>query len=95
MKLEANLGTVHILYGNFEQARKLLEKALDYYQSLNDPLRTIYCMSNLGEACMGSGDYEQAMVLYTEVMGMAVEAREDTIVEEAAIGLGKLPSVTA
>ncbi len=35
MKLEANLGTVHILYGNFEQARKLLEKALDYYQSLN------------------------------------------------------------
>lgn len=90
MQLKAHLGTLVIMDHDYDQGENLLTKCLSYYEAVGDPLRSLYCRSNLGLALLGLGRVEDAKICYTEAMSQALGLQEDRIVQEAAIGLGKV-----
>lgn len=90
MKLTANLGSLHILLGNYEDAITYSQSVLSYYTSINDSKSRLYCLSNLGEAYLGIGKYKESQVYYQEAMDLAVKSKEDIILEKSAVGLSRL-----
>jgi len=90
MKFTANLGTMHILFGNHEDALAYLQIAHDYYTSNNDAVRRLYCLANLGEAYYNSGKMTESKAHYEEALTIALASEENVIVEEAAVGLSRL-----
>jgi len=83
-----NLGNVHYLMGNFEEAIKFHEKRLEIAKEFSDKNAQRRAYTNLGNAYVFSGNFETAAQHYKKSLLLSQELGDKAVEAQACYSLG-------
>jgi tetratricopeptide (TPR) repeat protein len=89
-EMQTNIGLVHRLLGEHQQALNMMESALAIFQSLNDSLRVAKVLGNMGGVYAALGNKEQAYNSYRQAADIFDEMGEKKLYGETLIAMGDL-----
>lgn len=89
-EMQTNIGLVHRVLGQHQQALDAMQGALTIFQELNDPLRAAKVLGNLGGVYAGLGDKEQAYNCYRQAADIFDEHGEKKLYGETMLAMADL-----
>ncbi len=89
-EMQVNIGLVHCVLGENQQALDLMQSALTVFQDLNDPVRGAKVLGNLGRVYAALGDKEQAYNSYRQAADIFDEHGEKKLYGETLVAMGDL-----
>ncbi|MBZ0282096.1 MAG: tetratricopeptide repeat protein [Anaerolineae bacterium] len=89
-EMQTNLGLVHRVLGEHQQALDMMQSALAIFQELSDPIRVAKVLGNLGGVYAALGDKEQAYNSYRQAADIFDEQGEKKLYGETLIAMGDL-----
>jgi tetratricopeptide (TPR) repeat protein len=89
-EMQTNIGLVHRVLGEHQQALDIMQQALNVFQELNDPLRAAKVLGNMGGVYAALGDKEQAYNCYRQAADVFEEQGENKLYGETLIAMGDL-----
>jgi len=89
-EMQTNLGLVHRVLGEHQQALDMMQSALGIFQELNDPVRVAKVLGNLGGVYAALGDKEQAYNSYRQAADIFDEHGEKKLYGETMVAMGDL-----
>jgi tetratricopeptide (TPR) repeat protein len=89
-EMQTNIGLVHRVLGEHQQALDMMQGALAIFQELNDPIRAAKVLGNMGGVYAALGDKEQAYNCYRQAADVFDEQGEKKLYGETLIAMGDL-----
>lgn len=89
-EMQVNIGLVHRLLGEHQQALDEMQLALETFRSSGDALRTAMVLGNLGAVYLGLSDREQAYNCYRQAADIFQELGEKKLYGETMIAMADL-----
>jgi tetratricopeptide (TPR) repeat protein len=89
-EMQTNIGLVHRVLGEHQQALDMMQAALVIFQDLNDPIRAAKVLGNMGGVYAALGDKEQAYNCYRQAADIFDEHGEKKLYGETMIAMGDL-----
>lgn len=89
-EMQVNIGLVHCVLGENQQALELMQRALSFFQEANDPIRAAKVLGNLGRVYAALGDKEQAYNSYRQAADIFDEQGEKKLYGETLVAMGDL-----
>ena len=83
-----NYATANLMVGNFFESINAYEKAVHFYQSLNDSVRTSKCLNNIGVAYYEIGDHSEALSYYIESLKIKEELGDSLTIASTKGNIG-------
>lgn len=90
MRFKSNLAVLQVRMGAYENARDLLEAAIEYYELLKDDFHLMYDYNNLAEVYLNLNEIDKARDLYLKAYDLGENQDEVGVQEQVAIGLSKI-----
>ncbi len=89
-EMQTNIGLVHRVLGEHQQALDMMQNALSIFQELQDPMRAAKVLGNMGGVYAALGDKEQAYNCYRQAADIFEEQGEKKLYGETLIAMGDL-----
>jgi len=89
-EMQVNIGLVHRVLGEHQQALDVMQEALHTFESLRDSRRTAMTLGNLGGVYAALGDREQAYNCYRQAADIFEELGEKKLYGETLVAMGDL-----
>lgn len=89
-EMKVNIGVIHRILGENQQALEAMQEALRKFQDISDPKRTAQVLGNMGGVYMALGDKEQAYTSYLQAADIFEELGEDELYGETLVAMGYL-----
>lgn len=89
-EMQTNIGLVHRVLGEHQQALDSMQAALTTFQELNDSVRAAKVLGNMGGVYAALGDKEQAYNCYRQAADIFDEHGEKKLYGETLIAMGDL-----
>ncbi|MBL8165138.1 MAG: tetratricopeptide repeat protein [Anaerolineae bacterium] len=89
-EMQTNIGLVHRVLGQHQQALDAMQAALTIFQELNDPLRAAKVLGNMGGVYAGLGDKEQAYNCYRQAADIFDEQGDKKLYGETMLAMADL-----
>jgi len=89
-EMQTNIGLVHRVLGEHQQALDMMQNALTIFQELADPVRVAKVLGNMGGVFAALGDKEQAYNCYRQAADVFEEQGEKKLYGETLIAMGDL-----
>lgn len=89
-EMQVNIGLVHRMLSEHQQALDIMQTALRTFQELNDPLRTAQVFGNLGAVYAALGDKEQAYNCYRQAADLFDSLGEKKFYGETMLAMADL-----
>jgi tetratricopeptide (TPR) repeat protein len=89
-EMQTNIGLVHRVLGEHQQALDMMQSALTIFQELEDPVRVAKVLGNIGGVYAALGDKEQAYNCYRQAADVFEEQGEKKLYGETLIAMGDL-----
>jgi len=84
------LGLIGYQVSNFSAAKNYYKKALEIFSSLNDKKNELLVMNNIAGINSNLGEYEEAIKIYSEVIGKSLIFADKEAEAIASLNLGEL-----
>jgi len=89
-EMQTNIGLVHRVLGEQQQALDMMQNALSIFQELQDTMRVAKVLGNMGGVYAALGDKEQAYNCYRQAADIFEEQGEKKLYGETLIAMGDL-----
>lgn len=89
-EMQTNIGLVHRILGENQQALDAMQSSLTIFQELNDPIRVAKVLGNLGGVYVALGDKEQAYNCYRQAADIFDEQGEKKLYGETMLAMADL-----
>jgi tetratricopeptide (TPR) repeat protein len=89
-EMQTNIGLVHRVLGQHQQALDAMHEALTIFQELNDPMRVAKVLGNMGGVYAGLGDKEQAYNCYRQAADIFDEQGDKKLYGETMLAMADL-----
>lgn len=89
-EMQVNIGLVHRLLGEHEQALDMMQQALEIFRISGDTRRAAMVLGNLGAVYLGLGDREQAYNCYRQAADIFQDLGEKKLYGETMIAMADL-----
>ncbi len=89
-EMQVNIGLVHRVLGEHQQALEIMQQALNTFQEMNDQMRIAKALGNLGGVYAGLGDREQAYNCYRQAADLFDALGEKKLHGETLIAMADL-----
>jgi tetratricopeptide (TPR) repeat protein len=89
-EMQTNIGLIHCILGENQQALDLMQSALMAFQEKQDGLRAAKALGNMGRVYAALSDREQAFNCYRQAADLFEELGEKKLYGETLIAMGDL-----
>ena len=89
-EMQTNIGLVHRVLGEHQQALDMMQNALTIFQELQDSMRVAKVLGNMGGVYAALGDKEQAYNCYRQAADIFEEQGDKKLYGETLIAMGDL-----
>jgi len=89
-EMKVNLGVIHRILGENQQALDMMQEALRMFQDMNDQERVAKVLGNMGGVYSSLGDKEQAYTSYREAADIFEELGDQQNYGETLVAMGYL-----
>ncbi len=89
-EMQTNIGLVHRVLGEHQQALDMMQNALSIFQELHDSMRVAKVLGNMGGVYAALGDKEQAYNCYRQAADIFEEQGDKKLYGETLIAMGDL-----
>lgn len=89
-EMKVNIGVIHRILGENQQALDVMQEALRIFQNIQDQKRVAQVLGNMGGVYSALGDKEQAYTSYREAADIFEDMGEDELYGETLVAMGYL-----
>jgi tetratricopeptide (TPR) repeat protein len=89
-EMKVNIGLVHRVLGELQQALEMMEEALRTFQDQGDQMRVAQTLGNLGGVYLALNDKERAELSYRQAANIFQELGENEYYSDTMMALGAM-----